>query len=139
MLYLHSYNGYFQQHKLAIKLNIDHLSYREDCQRARPDWVPEDGVVTSVSEFLILLNTPFGYVWIAILVLCLWKRNALSGIFLMLSSMAILTNWNIQYNQNDDLYYGHLGGCVGSLSVTSSVLLVASAVGVITVGARIKS
>jgi len=61
MLYLHSYNRYFQQHKLTIKLNIDHLSYREDCQRTRPDWVPEDGVVTSVSEFLILLNTP---IWI---------------------------------------------------------------------------
>jgi len=117
-------------------MSID-LDYLADCNRARPNWTPEDGVASPTLEFLILLNTPLGYVWIAVLALFLWKRNTFSGILMILCSLILLANWIGMYELNDDLYLGGLGGCVGSLSITISVLLVVSLLGIAVVGSRL--
>ncbi|MEP1209149.1 MAG: hypothetical protein ABJM29_20700 [Rhizobiaceae bacterium] len=122
--------------RLVFNVKID-LSYLEDCQRARPEWAPGDGVTSSLSEFTFLINTPLGYAWIAIVLLCLRQRSILSGIILIFVSLALLANWILQYNLNDDLYLGGKGGCVGSLSATFAVLLAVSLIGAIVVGVRL--
>lgn len=117
-------------------MSID-LDYLEDCNRARPNWTPEDGVASPFLEFLILLNTPLGYVWIAVLAVFLWKRNTSSGFLTILCSLFLLAEWVVMYNLNDDLYLGGLGGCVGSLSITINVLSAVSFLGVAVVGAQL--
>lgn len=117
-------------------MSID-LDYIEDCNRARPNWTPEDGVASPFLEFLILLNTPMGYIWIAILALFLWKKSTFSGVVVILCSLIVLANWIGMYELNDDLYLGSLGGCVGSLSITIAVLLAVGLLGVAVVGARL--
>ncbi|MEX3014555.1 hypothetical protein [Gymnodinialimonas hymeniacidonis] len=117
-------------------MSID-LYYLEDCNRVRPNWMPEDGVASSFLEFLILLNTPLGYVWIAVCALFLWKRNAFAGAIMTLCSLALLANWVAMYELDDDLYLGVLGGCVGSLSVTISALIAGSLLGMAVVAARL--
>ena len=106
------------------------LNYLEDCNRARPSWMPEDGVASPFLEFLILLNTPMGYIWIAVLTLSLWKRSAFNGLLLILSSLAVLVHWTATYELDDDLNLGGLGGCVGSLWLAITVLLVVILFGV---------
>ena len=110
------------------------LSYLEDCERVRSNWSPEDGVVSSFDEFFVTMNEPLGFVWLALLALFLWKRNTLSGSLLALFSLGLLADWNLlKYNLDDGLYYGQLGGCVGSLAVSNALLLVASLIGIINV------
>ncbi|OED50174.1 hypothetical protein AB838_03575 [Rhodobacteraceae bacterium (ex Bugula neritina AB1)] len=80
---------------------------------------------------LIAMNSPSGYVWIAVVALFLWKRNALSGALLALFSLALLADWNLfKYNFVDDLYLGQLGGCVGTHEVANTVLVAASLLGI---------
>ncbi|KIC07700.1 hypothetical protein RA19_23270 [Leisingera sp. ANG-M1] len=118
-------------------MSID-LDYLVDCKRARPDWTPDDGVASSFYELLIAMNSPSGYVWVAVVTLFLWKRNALSGALLAFLSLALLADWNLfKYNLVDDLYLGQLGGCVGSLEVANVVLLTASFLGIALVGFRV--
>jgi hypothetical protein len=117
-----------------MKIDLDYL---EDCNRARPNWSPEDGVASSFVEFLILVNTPLGYIWIVILALFLWKRSILTGFLMALGSLVLLANWIAMYEINDDFYLGRLGGCVGSLSITTAVFLAASLFGVAAIGARV--
>ena len=106
------------------------LSYLDFCERARPEWTPEDGVASSVLEFFIALNTPFGYIWVAALILLLWKRSILPGVLLIFVSGTLFAFWNtIRYNLVDDLYYGQLGGCVGSLDFANLVLVIAGLLG----------
>ena len=110
------------------------LSYLEDCERARPNWSPEDGVASPFVELLITINGPFGFAWLATLALFIWKRNAWTGLLLAIISVGVAFHWNaVKYNIDDDLYYGQLGGCVGSLLVANFVLLSAAAFGVATV------
>ena len=118
-------------------MSVD-LDYLVDCKRARPDWTPEDGVASSFDEMLIAMNSPSGYVWMAVFALFLWKRNALSGILLTLFSLVLLADWNLfKYNFVDDLYLGQLGGCVGTHEVANAVLLTASFLGIALVGIRV--
>ena len=114
------------------------LRYLEDCERARPNWSPEDGLATSFNELFFAMNEPLGFVWLAIFALFLWKRSALFGSLLVISSLGLLAEWNFgKYNLVDDLYYGQLGGCVGSLTVTNGVLLLASFLGIVVVLLRL--
>lgn len=109
------------------------LSYLEDCERARPNWTPEDGVASSFQELLITINEPLGFAWLAILALFIWKRNAWTGLLLAIFSIGVALEWNaLKYNLDDDLYYGQLGGCVGSLLVANIVLLSVAAFGFVT-------
>lgn len=117
-------------------MSID-LDYLEECNRARPNWTPEYGVASPFLEFLILVNTPLGYIWMAVLALFLWKRNTLSGVLMTLCSLVLLAHWIMTSELNDDLYLGRLGGCVGSLAVTTAVLLVVSLFGLVVIGARL--
>ena len=117
-------------------MSVD-LDYLEDCARARPNWTPEDGVASPAIEFLNLLNTPPGYIWIAILALFLWQRGVRSGLLITLGSLILIAHWTAMYELNDDLYLGRLGGCVGSLSIATAVLLTASLLGAAIIGARL--
>ncbi|MEM9585031.1 MAG: hypothetical protein AAGA08_18120 [Pseudomonadota bacterium] len=119
-----------------MKMSMD-LDYLEDCNRARPNWSPEDGVASPLLEFLILLNMPLGYVWMVVLVLFLWKRNIFGGVLATLCSFILIANWIGMYEFNDDLYLGRLGGCVGSLSITIAVLSAVGFLGAAVAGARL--
>ena len=105
-------------------MSID-LSYLEYCKRARPNWIPENGQASSFNEFLIFMNIPLGYVWVVVLLLFLWKRSALFGVLLILNSLALLVLATVNYTIIDELHLGRLGGCVGSLNVTVTILITA--------------
>ena len=85
-------------------------------------------------EFLDLLTTPLGYIWMAVLFMFLWKRTAFSGILISTFSLGLLVHWFAIYELHDDLYLGRLGGCVGSLSVTIAALSLAILLGSAVVG-----
>jgi len=109
-------------------MSVD-LAYIDDCAQARPEWMAEDGAVSSLQEFVWVVHTPLGYVWLAILVLFIWKRTVFTGLWLAAASVCLAgANW-VGCNLDDDLYLGQLGGCVGTLSGTYGVLLCASVVG----------
>ncbi len=110
------------------------MSYLIDCERARPNWTPDAGVASSFKELLITMNEPLGFVWLAMLASFMWKRNGWTGSLLAIFSIWVAFDWNaLKYNLDDDLYYGQLGGCVGSLLVANIVLLSAAAFGIATV------
>ena len=94
----------------------------EECALIRPEWTAETGPVSSFAEFLILLNTPLGYLWIAALLLLIWKRRIWSGLLLAAYSFGLIVEWVIRYSLNDDLWIGFETGCIGALDVTVSTL-----------------
>ena len=117
-------------------MSVD-LSYLEDCERVRPNWSPENGVASSLSELFITMNEPLGFAWLAVLILFLLKRNTLFGVLSALLSLWLLADWNLlKYNLDDDLYLGQLGGCVGSLVVTNILLSAAFLLSVLVVFSR---
>ena len=97
-------------------------SYAEDCARVRPDWTPDDGQASTVTEFFILLTTPLGFAWFALLILLLWTRNGWLGAVFGLACLALSAQWIAHYSLDDDLYLGSVGGCVGSLNAALGVL-----------------
>ncbi|MDO6734002.1 hypothetical protein Q4555_04945 [Octadecabacter sp. 1_MG-2023] len=110
-----------------MSVNLDFL---EECEIVRPSWSPEYGVASSFSEFFVTLNEPLGLVWLAVLALFLWKRNVLFSVLLSLLSVSLLAYWNWEKYAYDGLYFGQLGGCVGSLFVTNIVLWAAFLFGI---------
>jgi hypothetical protein len=102
----------------------------EECDTIRPDWSLEDGVASSFPEFLIALNEPLGFGWLAILALFLWTRSVLLSVLLSLLSVCLLAYLNWEKYAYDELFFGQLGGCVGSLVVTNIVLWAAFLLGV---------
>lgn len=97
-------------------------TYAEHCAIARPGWTPEDGKASSIVEFLILLATPLGIAWLALLLLLFWARNGFLGVLFSIACTAQAAHWVVRYSLDDDLYLGTVGGCVGSLTATLVVL-----------------
>ena len=113
------------------------LAYLDFCRLARPDWSPEDGAASSFSEFLILLTTVEGLIFLSNFALFLWKRGLWTGVLLGGLSLWLWFGWSLHYALDDDLFLGRLGGCVGSLTVTYAVLLSAAVLGFGVAGYRL--
>ncbi len=94
----------------------------EDCQDVRPDWTPDMGQASSFAEFLLLLKTFHGYVWLACVLVLVWKRNALSAAMLALASLVILADWELTHTLDDRLWLGLQAGCVGSLTAAECIM-----------------
>jgi len=82
------------------------------------------------------MNAPLAYLWIVVLAVFLWKRNAWTGLALAAFTWALILWWVAAYDLVNGLYLGRQGGCVGSLNVMLAVLIPVSLLGLLVVIVR---